>query len=727
MVAMSLVALESASANEFTINACQADRGEFSTQAFEDFANRGMMWKRACDPEGPGLRGLVTANVVRAGRVVRGSRSYFVMNAPDGTRFTRLTWSGQARRHDCRYALQLWADRPDGTSVAIKNVRANRGCPDQGQTQAAGWPSAHTYDIGGATKVIQRVLCVGSSKTPYCSSRSLNYIRTFKAQATVVDVSPPGVTITQDNAFTRGEWVNGVQRVGYAALDNVGVKAVRPILAGVGFGGTSQPCNYARRVPCPNGPGSLAVDTTALGDGTQSMVLQAEDAAANLGGSPPLTVRVDNTAPGAVPVAIDGGDSWRNRNDFDIAWTNPDEGDLAPIVASRYRLCPIGRTECITDRRVGEVSRFSDFAVPSTGEWQLSIWREDAAGNHQPANASVPVTLRYDPEPPDLGFEEPSSSDPTLISAVVTDNASGLASGQIELSAAGSQVWTSLPTHKDGNRVFARVDDAGLPAGTYVLRATAWDRATNQNSTDRRLDGRPMTVALPLRTQTSVRAGVVSHRRVRAQKKRGRSRRRRVVLEQRARIPFSDPVRVVGTVTRRDGRPLGEAQIHVLSRTVASPEHVVAVLRTDAQGRFKYVGTAEATETLRVVYQGSATTLPSQREITLLVPASSTIASRPRRVLNGETVTFAGRLRSLPVPAAGKLVELQVVLSGRWQTFRTVRTDSRGAWRVRYRFRRSCGSLRYRFRARLPAESGYPFEAGHTRAVGVRVAGKPCR
>ena len=56
----------SAGANEFTINACQADRGEFSTQAFEDFANRGMMWKRACDPEGPGLRGLVTANVVRA-------------------------------------------------------------------------------------------------------------------------------------------------------------------------------------------------------------------------------------------------------------------------------------------------------------------------------------------------------------------------------------------------------------------------------------------------------------------------------------------------------------------------------------------------------------------------------------------------------------------------------------------------------------------------------------
>src|SRR5688572_8494078 len=72
-----LLSVPAARAHEFTINACQADRAEFSTRAFDDFATRGMMWKRACNPEGPGLRGLVTANVVRAGRVKRGARSYF--------------------------------------------------------------------------------------------------------------------------------------------------------------------------------------------------------------------------------------------------------------------------------------------------------------------------------------------------------------------------------------------------------------------------------------------------------------------------------------------------------------------------------------------------------------------------------------------------------------------------------------------------------------------------
>src|ERR671919_248581 len=226
-VAAVLGSASPAAANEFTINACQADRANFSTQAFEDFATRGMMWKRACDPEGPGLRGLVTANVVRAGRVRRGARSFFVMRAPDGTRFGRLSWSGQARRRDCRYALQLWASRPDGPPVPIKNVRANRGCPRRGYAQAAGWPRARSYDIAGATSIVQRVVCVGSRKTPFCSSRGLNYIRTFKAQATVVDVSPPAVSIVQDNPFTRGEWVRGVQSVGYSAYDNAGVRLVR--------------------------------------------------------------------------------------------------------------------------------------------------------------------------------------------------------------------------------------------------------------------------------------------------------------------------------------------------------------------------------------------------------------------------------------------------------------------------------------------------------------------
>ena len=57
-------------------------------------------------------------------------------------------------------------------------------------------------------------------------------------------------------------------------------------------------------------------------------------------------------------------------------------------------------------------------AVPHAGEWTLSIWRRDAAGNQAEDNASVPVTLRYDPEPPQLAFETSQAADPTQVAVV---------------------------------------------------------------------------------------------------------------------------------------------------------------------------------------------------------------------------------------------------------------------------------------------------------------------
>jgi hypothetical protein len=727
-----VVATTPATAGEYTITACGADRANYSTQAFEDFATRGMMWKRACNPEGPGLRGLITSNVVRSGRVSRGARSYFVMRAPDGTQFKRLSWSGQARRRDCRYALQLWASRPDGQAVPIKNVRANRRCPRPKHAQAAGWTRTRTYDISGATKIVQRVVCVGSREAPYCSSRGQNYIRTFKAEAVVEDLVQPTIGIVQDNAFTRGGWVRGVQSVTYDAWDNAGVRLVRPILGGVTLGGIFRPCDSARPIPCTNGPGSLIVNTGLFAEGTQSLVLQAEDAGGNPANSSTVTARIDNTAPGAVQVGVDGGDAWRNRNDFDASWVNPDEGDRAPIMMAHYRICRARTAQCVDAAQSGVgVARLGDLAVPAPGDWELTLWREDAAGNREPANASVPVALRYDPEPPQLGFEQSAPSDPTAVSVRVTDALSGLADGQIELSREGTGVWQSLPTRAADGRLTSRIDDAGLAPGAYLLRATARDHAGNQNSTDKRLDGAPMTVSLPLRVPTSLRGGFVEARSVRRTIRRGGKRRvvrRRVEsLSPSARVKFGARTHIRGVLENAAGQPIPGAEIQVLSRSPIVPEQLVGVVRTDAHGVYTYVAQGDSSRTLRFVYAGTQVTLPTEQEITLFVQAASTLRVNRRRLLNGQAVRFAGQLRSLPTPPAGKLVELQVMLSGRWQTFRTATTAVDGSWHVKYRFRRSCGLLRYRFRARLPAEAGYTFETGRTKVVGVRVRGRPCR
>lgn len=730
-LAMLAVTGPSATAGEFTISACQADRGNFATGAFDDFATRGMRWKRACNPQGPGLRGLLTGNVVRRGRVARGARSVLVLDAPPGTVISRYRWSGHAQRRDCRYALQLYAERPGAAAVPIKNVRANRRCPKRKRAQGAGWPRPRTYDVGGATRIVQRVVCVGKRGRRFCSARGLNYIRTFTAQATVIDNSGPAVGVVPDNAFTRGEWVSGPQTVTYDASDNAGVRAAHAIVGASTPTGDTRSCDYAQRVPCPNGPGQIAVAQRSLLEGTQPLTVVAEDAGGNAAASPATTVRIDHTPPGAVAVGIDGGDTWRNRNDFDVAWANAPEGDRAPIATAHYRLCPVGGGECRSGDRAGlEISRLDDLAVPGAGEWDLRLWRGDAAGNRESANASVPVRLRFDPAPPTLGFEQPPANDPTKLSVLAEDRVSGLAGGAIEISRQGSGTWQVLATGQEGTRLVTRIDDASLPPGTYALRASARDHAGNVNVTDRRLDGQPMVITLPLRVPTTIEAGKADSRRVRRTVGR-RGHRRKVwrkvpILRPSVRVAFGRRVRLAGRLTNRDGHPIGGASILVYSHTPPAGEEVVATVATDARGRFAYTTRATSTRTLRFVHPGSPTILPAQDTVEIVTRGASSLKVDKRRTLNGGSVVFRGRVPGRPLPDAGKLVEIQVLLSKGWQTFRTPRTDAAGRWRQRYRFQNTCGVERFRFRARVSAEAGHPFVTGASRTVSVRVRGRPC-
>jgi hypothetical protein len=529
--------------------------------------------------------------------------------------------------------------------------------------------------------------------------------------------------------------VGGTQPLDYQAADNVGVRTAQALVSGSGGGLDTRSCllatpggAFADGVPCPNGPGRIQVDTKTLPEGTQPLIVQAQDAAGNLGNSSAVTAHIDNTAPARVDVTVDGGESWRSQNDFAVAWVNPPEGDRAPISAATYKLCAASGGSCSQGEQDGaDISRFP-VRVPGPGEWTLSLWRRDAAGNQDQAAASVPVTLRYDPEPPQVAFEQPSASDPTLVSAVVTDKVSGLADGSIEISRQGSNVWQALATQNDSSRLVAHVDDASLPAGTYLLRATAFDQARNQGSTTQRSDGQPMTLTLPLRIASSMQAGVprkrVVRRTVGRRGKRHRVRRRVTVLGPSARVEFGRKVQIRGRLTNQDGQGLPDAEVQVFSQSGSAPEQLVGVLHTDGAGRYSYTATGSSSRTLRFSYAGSALVLPSQRQVKLLVPAASSLRVSRKSVVNGQSVTFSGRVRTGPIPQGGKLVELQVRLSGRWQTFRTVRTDPAGRWTVRYRFERTRGIQHYRFRAALPGEAGYPFESGSSPPLSVRVRGQ---
>lgn len=722
-----LTAAVPAKAGEYTVRTCNA-APTFATQAFGDFATRGMLVRRACNPEGRGARGLIIGNVRRAGRVRPRARSILAMTAPNGAHFKRYSWSGQTARSDCGYSIYSYAAGPAMKALSVasrrkKNRPAFRACPRPGRFQASGNPRPTTHVVGGdaagANRIVHRVDCRARGG---CAARGVNWVRIFKASVTVSDRTPPHVTITGGSILAQ-RWVAGRQTIQYAATDNVGVRAGRAVGGGLALSDESRSCDYTRIVPCPNGIGGLGVDTREFREGSQPLAVDGTDSAGNVRRSAARLIGVDNTPPARVDVAVEGGETWRRTPTFTLRWANPNEGDRAPIAAARYRLCPSSTAPCAERRVAGLGISSLQLTAPAPGEHTARMWREDQAGNQEPDNDSVPVTLRYDPEPPRPVFDQSPPADPTRVSVSVADRVSGLATGGIEMGRVGSGTWHALPTRVEGTKLVTRIDDSRYPAGQYALRARAADKAGNEASTTSRADGKPMIVTLPLRVSSRMRAGIVRRKVVR-KRGRGRKGRRRVtVLAPSGRARFGRPVRIGGRLRNAQGDPISGARVLVYSRTASTAEQLVGVTATDSAGRYRFRARASSSRTFRFLYEGTGLMLPAQDEVRLSVPAASSIGVSRRRVRNGGAVTFSGRLKA---PSAGKLIELQVRLSGRYQTFKTTRTGPNGEWAARYRFRRSCGVVRYAFRALIPAEAVYPFAAGSTRRVAVRVRGLPC-
>jgi hypothetical protein len=730
-------------AGKFTVATCLADRLGFSTTAFRDIATSGMRVTRVCDPAGPGLPGLTTSNAPGLGSVPRGAVSIAAIIAPSGTSFSYLRWAGSMGRSDCGYTLQLYADMPGGPMIPIKNVRANQRCSTKLDDIARRYLDRHPLryqpegiDINGATRIVQRVICEGAPRHTSCSTRGANYISTVHASIDITDDQPPTAAITADTSLAAGAWVGGNQPLYYDAQDNVGVKVAHAMAGGRKGGSDARRCQmatpdgaFASPTPCSSGHGQITVDTHRLLEGTQQLVVQPEDVAGNVGNSAQATVRIDNAPPARADVAVEGGSDWRNRNDFVLSWANPPEPDRAPIAAATYNLCPVaGGATCSQAEETGDGIASYSVHVTAPGEWTVSMWRRDAAGNQDPNMASVPVTLRYDPEPPQMGFEPSTTVDPTLVSVQVTDKVSGLAGGSIEIGQAGSNTWQTLETRTDGNRLVARIDDAALAAGDYTLRATAYDQAHNQASTTQRLDGQEMALTLPVRMASAMQAGVPRKRTVRASVHRHgktRSVRRRVtVLSSATRVVYGRRVEIIGRLTRSDGQGIPDTEVQVLSRSEASPEQLDDLLHTDAAGNYRYTATGSASRVLRFVYRGSQLILPVQSEVQLEVPAATTLQASRRQVLSGQPVRFGGRVRTLPIPEGGKLFELQAYFRTHWQTFRTGRTDQAGRWALRYAFQSSPRKpVKFRLRILLRHEAGYPFADGRSRVVRVQVRG----
>ena len=651
-----------AEAGQYPVLVCGAAKKQgFRSDAFIlGRSNADMVVGRDCTT-GPGQGGVITRNRVSPGRARYRSTAYASFDAPPGTVIRRLVWSGQLQRLDCDWKVDLVAaGRGYERVFPLPRRRQPRRCGQSAEAaEISGYPAPREVrGAAGATRILQRVVCTARRGCATSATRrgARADARTWHAQIDLLDVQGQKVSVAKYGLFS-GQWVRGLQPVRLSSTDNVGIAWDQVSAGPVQLAFNKRICSNAQRIPCPNGSAQLRVDTARAGEGTRALKVQVAD-----GGSNVTTVaavaKIDNVPPTRVRPTVEGGEAWRRRPGFSVAWVNAPEGDRAPIAGVVYRLRSAGTQAWgpKLTRSAGGISRLTGLGVPP-GDWELVLWRSDAAGNHSEALASDPVHLRYDPEPPQLSFERQRPSDPAGVAVGVMDHVSGLAGGEIELRRQGEAIWRTLMTRREGSRLVARVDDGALPAGIYALRARAVDHAGNQGFADRLADGFPAVIRLPARAPSTLNAGIVGrrvvHRRVRRHGKRRTVRVRVNHLLPQARVRHLRYPVIAGRLVGPGGRPRAGATLRILSRVRGGPEGELARIRTDAHGRFRHRMVATHSQLVRVVFGGTAATLPAQREMALSVPASGGLRASRRRLPNGRSVVFSGRVRTLPLPAQG--------------------------------------------------------------------------
>lgn len=346
--------------------------------------------------------------------------------------------------------------------------------------------------------------------------------------------------------------------------------------------------------------------------------------------------------------------------------------------------------------------------VVGEGSHSVASYARDAAGNLG-EEAPAQATVRIDESPPRIAFaNSQATADPERVEATVGDALSGPDPGRgtIAVRPSGSRrPFTPLPTTVAGTHLLARWDSDSYPAGSYEFRASAYDSAGNQGSSDRRADGARMVLANPLKTPTTIAAGF----------RKGET----------ATRPYGRGIFYAGRLKVAGGSPPGRQRVEIVETFAAGadPGRRTTTVETAADGSFRAHLPPGPSRRLAVFFAGSRTLgRAGGGEASLRVLSSVRMhASSASARIGGAPVVFSGRISGLsaPIPPSGRPVQLQFRLAGgTWSEFRTVQTDPRGRFRYPYSFSDDDSrGVRFQFRAFAPAQDGWPYEPAGSRPV----------
>ncbi|HET8639793.1 MAG TPA: hypothetical protein VFL89_06045 [Solirubrobacterales bacterium] len=369
-------------------------------------------------------------------------------------------------------------------------------------------------------------------------------------------------------------------------------------------------------------------------------------------------------------------------------------------------------------------------AVIEPGVHTVAYYARDAAGNvndggrsnGQDNRAPYFAAVRIDRAVPEVAFfnsQDPAS--PETIRARVGDSLAGPdgARGSIAVRPAGSgDRFQPLPTEA-GPVLRAHWDSDSYPPGRYEFRATGYDAAGNTSVSAERANGSRMLLSSPLKTPTSLYAGLEAaagrpcrHRPIPTScRQAGRSRRagELVVPQGRAAILSG---RLVAS-----GVPVADARVLVVQRydPGAGLSESAIPIHTAADGTFKARLAPGPSREVSTVFPGGPTLTRSAGPTSRLEVNSGIRlrASASEATVGGRPVVFRGRLEadSAGITVRERTVQLQFRLPGLpWTEFRSLQTDAHGRYRFAYRFSDDDSrGASFKFRAFVPAQIGWPY------------------
>jgi hypothetical protein len=401
-----------------------------------------------------------------------GSNTGWLMRAPAGTLITSFSlgyfteWTGDG------YGSQVDAD-----GFAAGPCFPGLTCgwlPSQPLYQSYGWTDlARTGVSSGLLQLISYCRTGGGCPSGWVHSYFSNI------EVGLTDPSSPAVAFTSGQPAA-GEWVRGTRTLGYSASDNSGIRRTRLRIDGVLKSDDVRSCDYAWAIPCSSVAGSYAVDTTQLTDGARTVEVEARDATDSNSKSASVLLPVDNHAPVAPEVTVDGGESARATPEWTVRWTNP-PAQAAPITRAHWRVCRSDGNGCSTGSASATGSITGSFGIAQPGDYTIELWLEDAAGNADASRTSSAVHLRFDdgapgaaaPREPErrwLGGVEATTYRVAIAMAPgATLPASGIAGYGVTTD--GTTPGTSVTA--PGATAEYGPPPGGWPDGTVVVRARA--------------------------------------------------------------------------------------------------------------------------------------------------------------------------------------------------------------------------------------------------------------